>query len=225
MNYHASVSIPVDQSKTLIMTDPIHNPIENPKRDDEPPSKSLLILLVLPLTGLFIALLMLATEGQNQPQNPQATFQPALPKTLLNFQAPDFELPTLDGKSLVSMRDFRGRPVFVNFWATWCIPCVRELPAFEEFISLYADDPDAPVLLAINMGETAEEIQGFLDKLEISSIPILLDANQVVKADYGVQNLPTTYLIDETGMIRAMKLGEMRFDEMGLYLQELDKSE
>ena len=207
------------------MTDHIDetNPQKN-KREGEPPSKALLVFLILPLMGLFVALLMLATEGQNQPQNAQPTFQPAVQKNLLDFKAPDFELPTLDGKTLVSIGDFKGRPVFVNFWATWCIPCVRELPAFEEFISLYADDPQGPVLLAINMGETPEEIQGFLDKIGIKSIPVLLDANMVVKGDYGVQNLPTTYLVDGTGMIRAMKLGEMQFDEMGLYLADLNKT-
>jgi hypothetical protein len=52
-------------------------------------------------------------------------------------------------------------------------------------------------------------------------LPVALDINQVVKADYGVQNLPTTYILDENGMVRFMKLGEMRFEEMGLYLQEL----
>lgn len=198
---------------------------EKPKREGEPPSKVLLIFLILPLMGLLIALLMLANEGNNQAQTLAPTFQPAIQKILVDYKAPDFELPTLDGKSLVSIGDFAGRPVFVNFWATWCIPCVRELPAFEEFISLYADDPKGPVLLAINMGETPEEIQGFLDKIGIDSIPVLLDANQVVKGDYGVQNLPTTYLVDGSGMIRAMKLGEMRFDEMGLYLQDLENTQ
>lgn len=188
------------------------------------PSPMLLLFLIMPLAGLLIAFIMIAGEGQSQVEV-DPTFAPAPQRTLINFEAPDFQIPLLDGVTLVSPSDFEGRPLFINFWATWCVPCVRELPAFEEFVATHADDDDGPVLLAINMGETQEEIEGFLEEIGIENLPIALDANQVVKADYGVQNLPTTYIIDETGMVRFMKLGEMRFDEMGLYLQELATSE
>lgn len=184
------------------------------------PSPVLLVFLIMPLFGLLIALGMIAAESQ--PQNAVIpTFEPAQQLTLINFQAPDFELPMLDGVTLVSPSDFEGRPVFINFWATWCGPCVRELPALEEFVAIHADDENGPVLLTINLGQTPEEIEGFLEEIGVN-IPVALDANQVIKADYGVQNLPTTYILDETGMVRFMKLGEMRFEEMGLYLQELN---
>lgn len=184
------------------------------------PSPILLVFLIMPLFGLLIALGMIAAESQSQNAS-VPTFEPAQQRTLINFQAPDFELPMLDGVTLVSPSDFEGRPVFINFWATWCGPCVRELPALEEFVAIHADDENGPVLLTINLGQTPEEIEGFLEEIGVT-IPVALDANQVVKADYGVQNLPTTYILDETGMVRFMKLGEMRFEEMGLYLQELN---
>ena len=194
---------------------------DTPNAETHRPSPALLIFLILPLLGILIAFVMIASENQPQTDDPLAVFEPANQKNLINFQAPDFEIPMLDGVTLVSPSDFEGRPVFINFWATWCGPCVRELPALAEFAAIHSADENGPVLLAINIGETAEEIEGFLAEIGVENLPVALDINQVVKADYGVQNLPTTYILDENGMVRFMKLGEMRFEEMGLYLQEL----
>jgi len=183
------------------------------------PSPTLLILLILPLFGIFVALLMLALETRQPAAAP--TFAPAPPRVIANFKAPDFELPMLDGLTLVSPADYARRPLFLNFWATWCQPCVRELPAFEEFVAEHSADPDGPALLAINLGEGAAEISGFLDSIGVRNVPVALDINEVVKLDYGVQNLPTTFVIDGAGTVRHVKLGEMQYEEMGVYLQAL----
>lgn len=204
------------QEKTQPETDTPAKPVA------DRPSPVLLVFLILPLLGIFVALMMVASDSQTQAGDVPPTFEPAVQRNLINFQAPDFEIPMLDGTTLVSPSDFEGRPLFINFWATWCAPCVRELPALEEFVAIHADDENGPALLTINIGETPEEIEGFLAEIGVENLPVALDANQVIKGDYGVQNLPTTYILDETGMIRFMKLGEMRFEEMGLYLQELE---
>ncbi len=187
------------------------------------PSPILLVFLILPLLGIFIALLMVFLEEQQSPPA-QPTFQAAPPRTIINFRAPDFELPLLDGVTLVSPVDYAGRTLFLNFWATWCAPCVRELPALEEFVATHAAADAGPALLTINLGETAAEVSSFLAEIGVVNLPVALDINQVVKRDYGVQNLPTTYVIDETGMVSYMKLGEMKYEEMGLYLQALQES-
>ncbi|MCY4536824.1 MAG: TlpA disulfide reductase family protein [Chloroflexi bacterium] len=184
-------------------------------------SPALLLFLTLPLFGIFIALLMIFLEDRNAPAA-QPTFQPAPQRNVISFQAPDFELPLLDGLTLVSPSDYAGRPLFLNFWATWCAPCVRELPAFEDFVAAHADQENGPALLTINLGETAAEITGFLKEIGLRNLPVAMDINQVVKRDYGVQNLPTTFVIDGSGMVRHMKLGEMKYEEMGLYLQQLE---
>jgi len=204
--------IPQEKTKTETTSEP----------EVQRPSPVLLVFLILPLLGILMALVMVAAESQPNEQDAVPTFQPAPSRNLINFQAPDFEIPMLDGTTLVSPSDYEGRPLFINFWATWCGPCVRELPALEEFVAIHADDENGPALLTINIGETPEEIEGFLEEIGVQNLPVALDANQVIKADYGVQNLPTTYIVDETGMVRFMKLGEMRFEEMGLYLQELE---
>jgi len=186
------------------------------------PSPALLILLVLPLFGIFVALLTLALETRQRPE-PAPTFAPAPPRTVVNFMAPDFELPLLDGVTLVSPSDYAGRPLFLNFWATWCQPCVRELPAFEEFIAENSADEKGPALLTINLGETAAEISAFLAEIGLQNLPVAMDINQVVKLDYGVQNLPTTFVIDGEGRVRHLKLGEMKLEEMNVYLKTLDE--
>jgi len=121
-------------------------------KDRANPSPTLLILLILPLFGIFVALLMLALETRQQPAAASA-FAPAPPRVITNFEAPDFELPMLDGVTLASPADYAGRPLFLNFWATWCQPCVRELPAFEEFVAEHSANPDGPALLAIHLIE------------------------------------------------------------------------
>ena len=184
-------------------------------------SPALLLFLILALFGIFFALLTIFLEGRDAPAA-QPTFNPAPQRALTNFRAPDFELPLLDGLTLVSPSDYAGRPLFLNFWATWCAPCVRELPALEEFVLAHADQEQGPALLTINLGETAAEISGFLQEIGLRNLPVAMDINQVVKRDYGVQNLPTTYVIDGAGMVRHTKLGEMKYEEMGLYLQQLE---
>ena len=189
---------------------------------DRHPSPALLILLILPLFGIFIALLMLALETRRQPEL-APTFAPAPLRTVVNFEAPDFELPLLDGLTLVSPADYAGRPLFLNFWATWCQPCVRELPAFEAFIAEQSADENGPALLTINLGETAAQISGFLAEIGVQNLPVAMDINQVVKLDYGVQNLPTTFVIDGEGRVRHLKLGEMKLEEMETYLTTLEE--
>ena len=187
------------------------------------PSPTLLILLIIPLFGIFVALLMLALDARQQPAA-APNFAPAPPRTVVNFKAPDFELPLLDGITLVSPSDYAGRPLFLNFWATWCQPCVRELPAFEEFIAEHSEDENGPALLTINLGETAAEISAFLAEIGIRNLPVAMDINQVVKLDYGVQNLPTTFVIDGEGKVRHLKLGEMKYEEMDAYLMALEEA-
>ena len=195
-----------------------------PSQDTRGPSPTLLILLILPLFGIFAALVMLALDTR-PPANPAPTFVPAPPRSVVNFAAPDFELPLLDGVTLVSPADYAGQPLFLNFWASWCAPCVRELPALEEFVAQHAADPDGPALLTINLGEPAAVISSFLDEIGISNLPVAMDINQVVKRDYGVQNLPTTFVIDGASEIRYMKLGELTSEDMEAYLDALGQAE
>jgi len=120
---------------------------------------------------------------------------PNLPDT-----APDFALLNLD-QELIQLSDFRGRPVILNFWATWCGPCRMEIPSFSAFADA---NPQIPVL-GIAVDGTPEELRAASKDLGIT-YPILLGRKDV-QATYGVSTLPTTVIIGPDGTIHTVHTG------------------
>ena len=108
---------------------------------------------------------------------------------------PDFSLSTPDGKK-VSLKDFRGKTVFLNFWATWCVPCREEMPAMEKLYQEYKDKNF--VVLAINVKDRKQEALTFMKELKLT-YPVAFDPEAEVASLYGAWGLPTTYLIGPTG--------------------------
>jgi peroxiredoxin len=108
---------------------------------------------------------------------------------------PDFTLPNPDGKK-VSLKDFRGKVVFLNFWATWCVPCREEMPAMEK---LYQEFKDRNfVVLAVNVKDRKQDAVNFVRELKLS-YPMVIDPDAQVGLLYGAWGLPTTYLIGPKG--------------------------
>src|SRR5687768_9279585 len=118
--------------------------------------------------------------------------------------APDFTLPTVDGQQ-VSLEAYRGKVVFLNFWATWCIPCREEMPALERLHQTYHQSQDFAVI-SIDYKESAEQVKAFFQKHALS-FPALLDESGSVSRDYLVSGMPTTYLIGRDGMLLARGVG------------------
>lgn len=117
--------------------------------------------------------------------------------------APDFQLDNLEGES-VSLSDFRGKPVMLNFWATWCSPCVREMPDIQ---TVYEEQSaEGLVILLVNMGGTSSQVKEFLQSHNLS-LPVLLDTTQAIAQKYNIHYIPTTFFIDEEGIIQAVKVG------------------
>ncbi len=112
-------------------------------------------------------------------------------------RAPDFRLASLDGGQ-VTLGDYRGRYVLVNFWATWCPPCRAELPDLAGFYHEYADQ--GFVLLGVNEGESAATAGGYLSSAGLD-FPVLLDLNGSVMARYGVTGMPSSFLVDPDGQV------------------------
>ena len=128
--------------------------------------------------------------------------------------APAFELPTLDGGT-VRLSDFRGKPVYINFWAAWCEPCVEELPAHDEFYRRYHD---RIAYLAVNERETTARIERHLREIEekglTMTMPILLDRQGRVGEAYRLGGMPETWLVDPDGIARYQWIGVSTFEQL-----------
>ena len=150
--------------------------------------------------ALFLLLLVLYLGFQkHQTEEDQSK------SALIGKLAPEFTLKTLDGKE-VSLKDFKGKVVLLNFWATWCPPCKEELPLFEEVYQKYKDK--GFVILAINTDP--ENLQDFLKKSNIKiTFPILIGEDRLLEL-YPVRGLPTSFLIDREGKIVKVRLGTYR---------------
>jgi thiol-disulfide isomerase/thioredoxin len=166
--------------------------------------------------GLFVAALLIVQSQSAAPTpapTPLAVTIPPIVPTTEVFRTSatiDFTLPLLDGGA-VSLSDYRGQPLILNFWATWCTPCERELPT----IARYLQDEDALPVLAINIGETAEQVAPWLEARGLlGAIPVLLDTETQVQGRYGVLGLPTTYGLDVEGVVRQQKLGEATLNDL-----------
>jgi len=188
-------------------------------------SIGLLVFMLIPLFGLVVAVLMLVAEGQNTSSTAtSSTLPPPIPG-IMNGPAIDFSVQTLDGQT-VNLADYRGRVVFLNFWATWCPPCVEELPALERFAQAQAQLEDGAVVLASNNSESSEQIRAFLsvNNITLDGVRVLLDADSRIYQQYGVVRLPTTWVIDREGVLRAVKFGEFDDATLQAYLDEVSDS-
>jgi len=117
--------------------------------------------------------------------------------------APSFTLKDLNGKEM-KLEDHRGKIVFLNFWATWCMPCRDEMPSMEK---LYREFKDRDfTILAVDVQEKPKKVRAFKERLKLN-FPILLDSDGKVSARYGVWSIPTTYLIDREGFLIGVALG------------------
>lgn len=122
--------------------------------------------------------------------------------------APDFSLETLEG-DVVSLSDYRGQQVMINFWATWCPPCRAEMPDMQEVYESHDIE-----ILAINLTETEtsiSQVETFTEDFGLT-FPILLDHEIEVADLYEIQPIPSSYLIDSEGRVQSIALGALNKD-------------
>jgi peroxiredoxin len=195
-------------------------------------SKNLLIVVIGLWIGIFLGVAVIVvlvingsiSLGGNSDQQLPALISlggnsdqqlPALAKMEDGSPANDFELENLEGEK-TRLSDLRGKVVVANYWATWCGPCVDEMPMFETYAEQYPNF----VMLGIDEEESMDEVKSFLSEMDIT-YPILLDKNAKVAEAYKVFMLPSTFFIDEEGMVRYRHYGVMSQEQFTYYLESL----
>ena len=163
------------------------------------------------ITAILVILLVLGLVATSCPAEAPA---PEIGKL-----APDFELDTLDGQTLV-LNQLKGKPVLLNFWATWCGPCIHEMPFLQQ---VYEDWPEETlVLLAINIQESSSDVSQFMQSQGLS-FTVLLDSQAAVAQQYNVMGIPSTFFIDSDGVIQDIKIGSFQSRaEIEAILDQLD---
>lgn len=127
----------------------------------------------------------------------------------LGYLAPDFTLEDLNGQK-ATLRDFRGKPVLLNLWATWCPPCRHEIPELQEFHRRYGEQI---ALVGINWGEDADTVKEFLARFGVSYLN-LLDQRGTTFVLYGLTGIPESFFIDPDGYIRGAWIGPLTVEQI-----------
>jgi peroxiredoxin len=138
---------------------------------------------------------------------------------LIGKEAPDFDLRKLDGTPC-QLSDFEGKILVLDFWATWCGPCIRSMPQIVQLSRQYYDAGVEVVF--INLEESEERIRGFLEKMELNPT-IAMDLDGSVSKQYAVQAIPQTVVIDRAGVVVKVLVGASEENERELraFLDEL----
>lgn len=145
---------------------------------------------------LLLATLALLIPCAAAAQTPQ--------QKLLNHPAPPFQLSSLDHHP-VSLAGLKGHVVLLNFWASWCTPCVKEMPLFNQWLQLYS--PKNLAVLGISVDDSPADALRAATRLRIQ-YPIAMGSTQLATSYGGVLGVPITYLIDRHGILRARFEGE-----------------
>jgi peroxiredoxin len=133
--------------------------------------------------------------------------------------APEFSLQTLDGQS-VQLSELRGKNLLISYWVTWCIPCIEELPVLNRLYQEYQSED--LVILSVNgiQQDELDKVTATISEMGIT-LPVALDQSEILWDSYWVRFLPTSFFIDETGIIRYIQLGSLTEENLRIKIEEL----
>ena len=140
------------------------------------------------------------------------------PAPIAGHPAPDFELATLDGET-VRLSDFAGKPILVNFWATWCGPCRAEFPDFQK---AWVENADNLVIIAVNhtTADQAEQVDDFVAEMG-ATFSVVLDEDGQAAGTYRIRSLPTSIFVDREGIVNEVFIGPVNKVYIEAKLDEL----
>ncbi len=149
-----------------------------------------IILIVMLMVGVGVIVMLQLKDSSFDPGGD--------PLPGINLPAPDFSFPNLDGNK-VSLTDYRGKVVLLNIWATWCAPCVAEMPSMQKLYQELKDE--GFLILAVSLDESGvEAVKPFVEKHKLE-FPVLLDTKGEIKSLYQITGIPESFIIDKSGTI------------------------
>lgn len=160
---------------------------------------SILILFVLASVTVYFNM----TKSENTNSDELDSLEIKAEK---GYRAPDFTITDMNGNK-VSLKDYAGKPVFINFWASWCEPCREEMPYIEEAYTQYKDQIEFLMINVIAV-DTIKDMQAFMNEFGLT-FPVLLDQKNTVSDLYRIYGYPTSYFITDKGVIAEKVAGGM----------------
>ena len=139
-------------------------------------------------------------------------------KPLNGKPAPDFQLPRLSDGALIGIEDLRGKPLVVNFWATWCVPCAQEHPNLVQAARQWGEDVQ---FVGIVYQDKNEAVNDWLDRHGGKAYPTLIDINAKAAIAYGVYGVPETYFVGADGVIRDKHVGPIPWPVLAEQVRKL----
>lgn len=177
--------------------------------------KVIAAVLLVVLTSVVIVQAMGTDSEQSSAEQQTKPTKDNLPGLKIGVKAPDFELNNLTGEK-VRLSDYQGKKVVLNFWATWCAPCKKEMPDLQKYYEKAGDDV---VILAVNI-DPQYDVADFAKKMN-TQFPILLDDKDEVNNLYQIMTIPTTYFIDENGLIQNKYLTSLTTEKLKIFVDNM----
>ena len=137
--------------------------------------------------------------------------------TRVGKSAPDFTIPLLSGAEL-ALSQYRGQPIVINFWASWCSPCLDEAPLLERTWRAYRDR--GVMFVGVDIQDAEEDARAYLDAFDIT-YPNGVDRDGKVTVDYGVIGLPVTFFVNGDGVVERRWVGAIRESQLLAWVEEL----